>query len=235
MGRLILLFLISNFFVIQAASGSEAYSQSPNLNIIDTSAVFNNPSDPGFTWSLDQDEESWAYFNAQKNTSFNQITWYGTNADNRFALSFFEAACFSCSASWVQTDGTFTANLLPNLGAYDQSSITKEKLSNTLYSYSVKLNTPISIEQGKLYALSVVNNYTSQPFSWAGSDSGNGFHLHYIVGQSMFLKVPGNLAFSLTNTSVTPVPEPKSWLMLLIGLVLIASLSKFRFVPKTRK
>lgn len=198
---------------------TDVYSQSPTSNIIDTSAVANLPADPGFTWSLDQDEENWTYFTAPSTASFNQITWYGTNADGKFAVDFYQAACFSCGANWVQTDGTFSNNLLPNQGPFDQSAITKTQISAGLYAYSLDLSAPVTLNQGSLYALSVVNNYTALPFSWAGANNGSGFHLHYIVGQAMFLKAPGSLAFTLTDT-IPAVPEPNGSALMIAGLLM---------------
>jgi hypothetical protein len=204
-----------------AQASTVVYTQAPTQTIGDVSAVANIPSDPGFTWTLDQDSEAWAYFSAPANASINRIEWYGSDSDGNFAVDLFAASCFSCSASWVGTGGQFTTNLLPNNGAYTQAQVHKTLMSGGLYDYYIDLPSALTLGSSPAYALSVVNNYTALPFVWAGSAAGSGVHLRYIVGQAMFLKAPGNLAFTLSNTSVSAVPEPDSAALMLTSLALL--------------
>lgn len=217
-----------------AQAATDAYTQLPNGQIANTSAIYNNsPSDPGFTWSLDQDEQIWSYFSLPQAVTFNRISWFGTNADGAFGVDLFAAACFSCGVNFVQTDGTFTSNLLPDTGPYNQRQLNKTILGGDLYAYSIDLSTGLRLGAGS-YALSVVNNYSALPFQWAGSANGLGSHVQYIVGQARVLRAPGSLAFALTNTSA--VPEPSIWLMLTAGMAGLCFSSAFRrLLPSTRQ
>lgn len=215
----------ASIFSIDANASIDVYTQAPNTTFGGTSAVDNIPTDPGFTWTLDQDEESWAYFNVATNISFNRIGWYGSDSDGAFAVDFYAATCFSCGANWVGTSGNFTNSLLPNPGPYSQAQVHKNLVSGNLYAYYIDLTSSLTLDHNSLYALSVVNNYTALPFAWAGSNDGIGSHLDFIVGRASFLRYPGNLAFTLTDTTVSAVPVPASaWLLGsgLLGLLGIA-------------
>lgn len=200
----------------------DVYNQAPSAVLADTSAVFNNPSDPGFNWAIDSDMEAWAYFQVPADVQFNRISWYGSDADGSFAVDLFPASCFSCGANWAQTSGGFATNLLSTL-LYGPQQVHKTALAGGLFEYDIDLPSMVTLSAGQpTYGLTVVNNYTAKPFSWAGSGQGSGFHLHYIVGQAMFLKAPGNLAFTLTDTTaISPVPEADSMQLSLLGLTLI--------------
>lgn len=226
---LVLASIVASTFTIEAYASTVAYTQAPNQNLADSSAVWNNPADPGFTWTLDQDIQAWAYFKVGTNVSFNRIGWYGSNADGNFAVDLYSASCFSCSASWASTSGTFTNNLLQNTASYIQADIHKTLVSGNLYSYYIDLPSTLTLDHNSpYYALSVVNNYTASPFQWAASADGIGYHLHYIVGQAMFLNSPGNLAFTLTNTNVSAVPEPENYALILASLGLIGVMARWR-------
>jgi hypothetical protein len=207
----------------------DVYSQAPSSSLADTSAVYNNPADPGFNWALDADMEAWAYFHVPTDVSLNRISWYGTDSDGAFAVALFAASCFSCSASWAQTGGTFGSNMLTT-SLFGQSQVHKTALAGGLFSYYVDLPSSLVLSASSpSYGLSVVNNYTSLPFSWAASAQGSGFHLHYIVGQAMFLRAPGNLAFTLTDTGAVPsVPEPKGMYLAVTGAIFLWSASAVR-------
>ncbi len=200
-----------------AQAATDVYSQPQNGAFVATSAVYNvGAADPGFTWSLDQDEEIWAYFSLPANVSFNRISWYGSSADGNFGVDLFAASCFSCGVNLVQTSGTFSSNLLSSAGPYTPAQVHMTLVTGSIYSYYVDLPSTVSLSASSAYAISVVNNYVSSPFLWAGSGTGSGTHLQYVVGQAMFLPGPGNLAFTLTNTA--PVPEPAAFWMLALGL-----------------
>jgi len=200
------------------ARAAVVYTQDPNGNLIDTSAVYNAPSDPGFNWTLDMDEQVWADFSVSSNISFNRITWYGSNADGDFAVDFYtsQTACATphsaCGTFQVSGSGTFSNNLLPSSGPYSQAQTHKTSLGGGLYSYYIDLPSKVTLDSTQLQWLSIVNNYSAAPFSWAGSNTGIGSHAHYIVGQAMVLAAPGSLAFTLTDTTA-PVPLPAAaWL-----------------------
>jgi hypothetical protein len=230
-----------SLFSSSASADSVAYMQASNGTPGDSSAQYNVSTDPGFTQSSDSDSQSWAYFAAPASSSFNRISWNGSNTDGNFAIDFFSATCFSCGATLVGTDGTTSHSvtpqnsqtLFPNNGSFSQSQVNKTFVSGSEYSYYVDINANIAVNQGTIYALSIVNNYTSLPFAWSASSANNGLigtyrnidlsgmHLKYVVGQSIFLPASGNLAFTLS--SVTPVPEPETFAMLLAGLGLIGA------------
>ena len=207
------------------AATTIVYDQAPNGRLLTTSAVQNVPSDPGFQWTNDTDRQVWAYFGTATDVTFNRISWYGSNADGNFAVGLFAASCFSCSASQVNGNGTINGSLLP-AGPFGQSRIHKTLVSGSLYSYYIDLASSVTLNAAtptSAYALTIVNNYTSSPFVWGGSDSGSGQYLGYTVGQHMFLANPGNLAFTLSDvTKVAPVPLPATGWMLgaivLLGL-----------------
>jgi hypothetical protein len=203
--------------VTSSHAATDVYSQPQSGHFANTSAVYNvGPADPGFTWSLDQDEEVWAYFSLPQTATFNRISWYGSNTDGDFAVDLFAAACFSCGINLVQTGGTFATNLLPNSGPYSQAQVHKTQVAGSIYSYSVDLASSVTLGGSGAYAISVVNNYSALPFLWAASSAGSGTYLQYVVGQAIVLPAPGNLAFTLTNTSA--VPEPPSWWLMLLGM-----------------
>lgn len=207
----------------------DVYSQAPAGGLADTSAVFNNQADPGFNWGIDSDMEAWAYFQVPADVQFNRITWYGSDSDGSFAVDLFPATCFSCGANWAQTSGGFATNLLPT-SLYEPKQIHKTALANGLFEYDIDLPSMITLSASQpTYGLTVVNNYTAKPFSWAGSGQGSGFHLHYIVGQAMFLRAPGNLAFTFTDTmAVSSVPEVGSMALAMTGLTLIWGARRLR-------
>jgi len=104
---------------------------------------------------------------------------------------------------------------MPTSGAYTSSQVHQTLVSPGLYSYTLDLPTSITLTSSNLYVLSVVNNYTSNPFYWAGSATGNGVSIDFNVGRASFLTIPGYYAFTLTNTAVAAVPLPAaSWLFL---------------------
>ncbi len=211
---------------IDAHAFTDVFSQTPNTAFSATSAVYNLSNDPGFTWSLDQDEEAWAYFSVPTDASFNRISWYGSNSDGEFAVDFFSASCFSCGANRVGSNGKFTNSLLPNPGPFSQAQVNKTLVSGGLYSYYIDLASRLTLDHTSLYALSIVNNYTTTPFNWSGSNAVNGFHLDYIVGRASFLRAPGSLAFTLTDTTVSAVPLPASAWLLGSGLVYLFGFSR---------
>ncbi len=199
-----------------AHAATDVYSQPQNGTYANTSAVYNvGPADPGFTWSLDQDEEVWAYFSPTPGISFNRIAWYGSNTDGNFAVDLFAASCFSCGVNQVQTGGTFASNLLPNTGPFSQAQVHKTLLAGAIYAYYIDLVSPVTLGASSAYAISVVNNYSAMPFLWAGSATGSGTYVQYVVGQAIVLPAPGNLAFTLINTSA--VPEASAFWMMLLG------------------
>jgi hypothetical protein len=184
-----------------------------------TSAILNAAGDPGFNWTSDRDQESWTYFNVASPVSFNRISWLGSQADANFAIGLNSATCVTCNAYQVSGSGTFANNLLPNSGPFSQVHETLVSGSgyNGLYSYYVDLTSKVMLNSG-LYALSIVNNYNSLPFSWAGSSTGAG-SMYFNIGQAIFLKGSGSQAFTLTNVSA--VPEPEEWALMLAGLSLV--------------
>ncbi|WP_446809135.1 VPLPA-CTERM sorting domain-containing protein [Methylomonas sp. 2BW1-5-20] len=218
--------LLTSLVSIDAYASIDVFSQAPNTTFSASSAVYNVSSDPGFTWSLDQDEEAWAYFNVPTDLTFNRIAWYGSNSDGKFAVDFFAASCFSCGANWVGTNGKFSNSLLPNPGPFSQAQIHKTLVSGNLYSYYIDLASSLTLDHTSLYALSVVNNYTATPFSWSESNIGSGSHLDYIVGRASFLRASGSLAFTLTDTTASAVPLPASAWLLSSGLVCLLGFSR---------
>jgi len=221
--------IIASLFSIDSNASAVVYTQPPNATFADTSAVKNIPGDPGFTWSLDQDEEVWAYFSVATDISFNRISWYGSNADGNFAVDFFSATCGSCGINWVDTDGHFTNSLLPNPGPFHQAQVHKTQVSGNLYSYYIDLTSMLTLDHtSTYYAISVVNNYSSSPFMWAGSDTGIGSHYRYIRGNPIVQNAPGNLAFTLTDTTAPEVPLPAAAWLLGSGLVMLPGFARKR-------
>lgn len=200
-----------------AWAAKDLYSQAPSTQFADTSAIYNMPSDPGFTWSLDMDTQAWAYFRPATGGSFDRITWYGSDADGAFAVDLFAASCFSCGVNLVRSSGRFTSNLLPTAGPFGPDAVLKTALGDNLYAYTIDLPSALVLQAGSAYTLSVVNNYSALPFRWAASATGVGSHLRYIVGQAMVVAPPGNVAFTLTD-STAPVPEPASAATLGLGI-----------------
>jgi hypothetical protein len=236
----------ASLFSINAWADTVAYMQASNAGFGDTSAMQNFPGDLGFTRGSDSDMQAWAYFKAPADASFNRINWNGSSADGNFAVDFFSATCFSCGATLVGTDGTTThtaapensLSLLPNAGPFEQLQVHKSFVSGNEYSYFVDLSASVSLKKDTFYGLSVVNNFTSAPFQWSSSSADNGLsgsyhgigfsgnHLNYVERRHSFLPAQGNLAFTLS--SVSAVPEPETYTMLLAGLGLIGATVKRR-------
>lgn len=226
-------------FSMNAQASIDVYSQAPSTSNYAQSAVWNNPNDTGFNWTLDSDQERWDYFSigGSADVSFDRIGWYGTNADGNFAVDLFSATCFSCGSTPVNGGGRFShtaapynsLTLLPNAGPFNQAQVHKTLVSGGLYSYYIDLTSTITLDHTQTYALSVVNNYSSLPFDWALSNT-SGSHLQYIIGQAMFLRASGNMAFTLTNTSASAVPIPASAWLLGSGVI-----SLFGFAHKRKK
>ncbi|MEW5787959.1 MAG: PEPxxWA-CTERM sorting domain-containing protein [Pseudomonadota bacterium] len=211
------------FLPLQGHTAVDVYSQAPTGTFADTSAVWNDPHDPGFNWSLDGDKEVWSYFTLPSSVTFDRISWYGSNTDGDFAVDLFAATCYSCGLSWAGTEGDFTNNLLAT-SLFSQAEVHKTLLSGNTYSYYIDLPTAITLDgSSPYYALSIVNNYTSKPFQWSAASSGLGSHLYFIVGQAMVLSTSGNLAFTLTDTMAVPVPEPETYALLIAGLGMVGA------------
>jgi hypothetical protein len=204
---------------VQAAV--DVYSQPPGTTYADVSAIRNDPADPGFNWTVDSDEQAWAYFSVAGAVSFNRITWYGSAADGDFAVALFPATCFSCGLGPVSTGGGSVNNLLPGNTAYPPASVSKTVLPSGMTAYSIDLPTTLTIGGSPAYGLTVVNNYSAATFLWASSGTGSGTHIHYIIGQAVVLPSPGNLAFTLSNTAA--VPEVSTAWLLALGLVLVSA------------
>ena len=130
-------------FSINAHSSIDVYAQAPVANSVVQSAVLNASTDPGFNWTTDTDQEQWDYFSVGSNVTFNRIGWYGTKADGNFAVDLFSATCFSCGATQVNGDGTFShtvasqnsVTLLPNVGPFSQAQVHETLVSGSLYAY----------------------------------------------------------------------------------------------------
>lgn len=239
--------IIASLFFVDANASTVVYTQAPiadslsatpNLTSFAQSAVYNEPANPGFVWSLGNDQQNWTYFSVTHSVNFNKISWFGTNSDGSFAVDLFSATCSGCGGSIVNTDGvfpgnSFTTSMLPNTGPYSGTQVTKTLVSNQLYSYSIDLSSNLTLNPGSNYGLSVVNNYSTAgysptSFSWAKSNDGNGHYVQYIQGAGAIQDVTlGNntLAFTLTDTTVAAVPLPAAaWLLGsgLFGLVGVA-------------
>jgi hypothetical protein len=199
-----------------AQAAVDVFSQPPGTTYGDVSAIRNDPADPGFNWTVDSDEQAWVYFAVADSVSFNRITWYGSAADGDFALALFPATCFSCGLAPVGGSGNSANNLLPHNSAYTPASVSKVSLPSGMTAYSIDLPATLTLSGSPAYGLTVANNFTALPFLWASSGTGSGIHIHYIIGQAVVLPSPGNLAFTLTDTSA--VPEPMSAELLALGL-----------------
>jgi hypothetical protein len=121
----------------------------------------------------------------------------------------------------VGTAGESVNNLLPHNAAYQPASVSKAVLPSGMTAYSIDLPSILTLSGSPAYALTVVNNFTAAPFLWTASGTGSGTHIHYIVGQAIVLPSPGNLAFTLSNTSA--VPEASTAGLLALGLALLAA------------
>lgn len=206
-----------------AAAAVDVFVQPPSgAGFAHTSAVRNLPGDPGFTWSLNDDEQVWAYFHVPAEGTFDRVSWVGSAADPIFAVDFYSASCFSCGVSLVPTDGDFPHSLLGLPGPFGAQDLQVTALGSGLFRYSLDLPAPVAVVPGTWYALSVVNNYTTQRFQWAqsspvvGQDPASG--LRYIVGNPIFQGMNGNMAFALTDTTAM-VPEPATTALMALGLL----------------
>lgn len=226
--------VVASAFSVHAYASTVVYSQDPNTSFSETSAVKNLVGDPGFTWSLNQDEEVWTYFKVATDMSFNRISWYGSNADGDFAIDFYSATCGSCGINLVDTDGHFTHDglysqgLMPDSGPFTQAQVHKTLVAGGIYSYYIDLTSAINLDpDNAYYALSVVNNYSASPFEWSGSDVGTAGSYRYIVGSPIVQSLGHYMSFTLTDTSVVPLPAA-FWLFGsgLAGLVGIAGKRK---------
>lgn len=227
--------IITSIFSINSYASIDVYTQAPMGYGFAQSAVWNDPNDPGFNWAVDSDQESWEYFGVTSNVRFNRISWYGTNSDGNFAVDLFSPTCFSCGADKVGGSGTFTHldpaagsnTLLPNPGPFSQADVHKVLVSGNLYSYYIDLSSTLTLDPTKGYALSVVNNYSSLPFAWALSNT-IGPHLQYAMAYAAYKYLPGqgDLAFTLTNTSVSAVPVPASVWFLGSGLLYLLGIAR---------
>jgi hypothetical protein len=229
-------------FACPAQAQKVVYEQAPNNGGFAISSVRDDPADPGFNWTVDTDTERWEYFSVSAAVSFNRIGWYGSNADGQFAVDLFAASCFSCNATPVGGGGTFAhtpvnpgngLTLLPGSGPFSQAQVHKTWVSgsgvNSLYAYSIDLPSQVTLNPGGGYGISIVNNYTSAQFGWALAAGNSNNHVVYTMTYVayQFLPSPGDLAFSLVDTTVAAVPEPTSALGFGIGLLaLLAGLRR---------
>jgi hypothetical protein len=216
---------------VSAAAAVDIFVQPPSgTGYAHTSAVRNLPGDPGFTWSLNDDEQVWAYFHVPTAGQFDRVSWVGSAADPIFAVDFYSASCFSCGVRLVPTDGDYPDSLLGRPGPFGVLDLQITTLGGELFRYSLDLPTPVAVVPGTWYALSVVNNYTTQRFQWAlslpvaGQDPASG--LRYIVGNPVFQGVNGNMAFALTDTTAM-VPEPATAGLMLLGVLGVSLASRW--------
>ena len=197
------------------------YTQAPIAGSGYNSSYINLASDPGFNANSDADQQVWATFLVNTTTNFNEITWYGSQADINFAVDLHSttANCPSCGLVNVASSGSYTtanvaSELIPTSGEYTSSQIQQALVSPGLYSYTLDLPSAVTLTSANLYVLSVVNNYSAgNPFIWANSATGNGISMDFVVGRASFLPMPGYFAFTLSNTASVPLPAA-SWLFL---------------------
>ena len=203
------------------------YNQAPIAGSGYNSSYVNLSTDPGFNGNSDADQQVWATFSVPATTTFNQITWYGNQADINFAvdLHYTTANCPSCGLVNVSTSGSYsTANvaneLMPTAGAYTSAQVQQALISPGLYSYTLDLPTAVTLTTANLYVLSVVNNYSAgNPFIWANSATGNGVSMDFVVGRASFLTMPGYFAFTLSNTAAVAAPLPTTAWLFLSGVI----------------
>lgn len=231
---MIIKLMFSTFFLLFSASvfASVVYTQAPATTpSFATSAYINFANDQGFNGNSDADSQIWATFKTASNISFNRITWYGSASDGNFAIDFHTTTqvCPSCGLSWVNSSGSYAATssnteVLPTSGPYTNAQVHETLVSGSLYSYYIDLPTKVALDSTKLNVISFVNNYSSLPFGWASSSTGNSTSMDWVVGRAILLNRPGYFAFTLSDTTVSAVPVPSAvWLFgsVLAGLGII--------------
>jgi hypothetical protein len=214
-------------FTTSSSYASVVYTQAPIAGSGYNSSYINLATDPGFNGNSDADQQVWASFSVAANTTFNEITWYGNQADVNFAvdLHYTSAGCPSCGLVNVTTSGSYTTanvatELMPTSGAYTSSQVQQALISPGLYSYTLDLPTEVTLTNASLYVLSIVNNYSAgNAFIWANSATGNGTSMDFVVGRASFLPMPGYYAFTLSNTAVAAVPIPTAFWLFLSGVI----------------
>lgn len=224
---------VSVFLLLPIISfGETVYTQTPNAALpFYGSAEYINPSDPGGTWTLDSDSQSWDNFAIKQTSSVSRIDWFGSAAD---ASGSFDVKIYTsnlgCEAGGINRCFGSSVYATPDILSTSISGLAnKVSLGNGLYQYHIDLASPITLNSG-YYLISILNRYTNSPFTWASSNSGtgrDGFHADFIVGRAIYLNAANDLAFILSN-GIAAVPLPTTAWLFCSASVGIIGISKRR-------
>lgn len=159
--------------------------------------------------SADQSADN---FSLGSSLAINTITWWGS---------------YSADPATLPTD-QFQVRLfqdnsgLPQINPYTTLTGTPVRTATPVYRYDLTLASPVGLNGGTTYYLSVVNtfdlNNASANWYWLLSDTTGSDYFRASEGYAWQSQSSGNLAFSLDGT---PVPIPAAAWLLISGIGLV--------------